>query len=124
MTKTFVTLVVLLIVLVIASSNTHSDRDGIMYYTINVSGNDTTYSIFSVFGMRRRCEWEIADTMMARYDRGEFQDKDTMSIAFSQGKVLANCKVETYQKATLIDFCAFEYFWKDGKRELVAPKCD
>ena len=124
MNKAFFTFLTLAILLVASSHTSNHDRDGIMYYTINVSGNDTTYSIFSVFGMRRRCEWEIADTMMARYDRGEFTDKDTMSIAFSQGTVLGNCKVETYQKATLIDFCAFEYSWKDGKRELVAPKCD
>ena len=97
------------------------DRDGLIYFLTNIKGTDTTYCLFSLYGMRRGAEYEIVDTMILRYSQNALED--SMSIEFSGGEVLGISSVETYGNTTLIDFCAYKYFWMEGETQVVAHRC-
>ena len=97
------------------------DRDGLIYFLTNIKGTDTTYHLFSLYGMRRGAEYEIVDTIVTRYWRNNIED--SMCISFSQGEALGIGQVKTFENTTLIDFCVYEYHWIDGINEPIAVEC-
>jgi len=93
------------------------DKDGIIYYMTNIKDNDTTYTIFSVYNVKERLEWEIGDTLIYLYNQNKLPD--FVDVKTSKGIVYGTCKVETYQKATLVDFTVYKYKWNDGTIETI-----
>jgi hypothetical protein len=124
MKKYIASILMLLILLLSISLAFHKNpqKDGLTYILTTITGSDTTYHLFSLFGMRRMAEHEIVDSVLTRYKRNEL--KDSMSIKFSQGEVLGISKVETFDNTTLIDFCAYEYRWKYDGVQTVPNKCE
>jgi len=95
----------------------NKDKDGIIYYMTNIKDNDTTYTIFSVYNVKEKLEWEIGDTLIYLYEQNKLPD--FIDIKTSKGMVYGTCQVETYQKATLIDYYVYKYKWNDGTIEIV-----
>lgn len=121
----YIFLLAIIISIIIASTPKHlitPDKDGLISFVTNISGTDTTYNLFSLYGMRRGVEYELVDTMISRYSRNALED--SMSIEFSGGEVLGISSVETYGNTTLIDFCAYKYFWMEGETQVVAHRCE
>ena len=83
----------------------------------NIKDNDTTYTIFSVYNVKEKLEWEIGDTLIYLYEQNKLPD--FIDIKTSKGMVYGTCQVETYQKATLIDYYVYKYKWNDGTIEIV-----
>ena len=96
------------------------DKDGIIYYMTNVKDNDTTYTIFSVYNVKQQLEWEIGDTLIYLYNQNKLPD--FIDIKTSKGIVYGTCSVETYEKATLVDYTVYKYKWNDGTIETVNNK--
>jgi hypothetical protein len=96
------------------------DKDGIIYYMTNVKDNDTTYTIFSVYNVKEQLEWEIGDTLIYLYEQNKLPD--FIDIKTSKGIVYGTCSVETYQKATLVDYKVYKYKWNDGTIETINDK--
>lgn len=96
------------------------DKDGIIYYMTNVKDNDTTYTIFSVYNVKKQLEWEIGDTLIYLYNQNKLPD--FIDIKTSKGIVYGTCSLQTYQKATLIDYTVYKYKWNDGTIEIVNNK--
>lgn len=96
------------------------DKDGIIYYMTNIKDNDTTYTIFSVYNVKERLEWEIGDTLIYLYNQNKLPD--FVDIKTSKGIAYGTCTVETYQKATLVDFTVYKYKWNDGTIEIINDK--
>lgn len=97
-----------------------SDRDGLVYYLVEANGSDTTYTLFSVYGMRGSIEMEVGKELVDIYQNNNLCD--TMTITTSKCRVFGNCDVDTLSKPYLIDFYASKYFWNDGKIEVVKTK--
>jgi hypothetical protein len=93
------------------------DKDGIIYYMTNIIDNDTTYTIFSVYNVKEKLEYQIGDTLISLYKQNKLPD--FLDIKTSKGIVYGTCKVETFQKATLVDFTVYKYKWNDGTTEII-----
>lgn len=96
------------------------ERDGLIYYLIETNGNDTTYTLFSVYGMRGSIEMEVGQELVDIYQNNNL--KDTLIIETSKCKVIGKCCVDTLSKPYLIDFYASKYFWNNGRTEVVEIK--
>ena len=118
----FLSIVLLLILLYNVTMNKpkEADKDGLIYYLVNTTETDTTYTLFSVFGMRQGIEYEIGDTLIERYNRNELCD--SLSIDFSKGKVYGVCLVQSKNKTTRVDYSAYKYIWRNGSTQLVPQK--
>jgi hypothetical protein len=92
-------------------------RDGILCYMIEPRGLDTTYTIFSGYGMRHGIESEIAKQLVARYQNKSLMD--TMHIVTSKCVIHGMCNVDTLTPPRLISFCANEYVFPNGDIQLV-----
>jgi hypothetical protein len=104
----------------LTTTNPTKEKDGIIYYMTNIKDNDTTYTIFSVYNVKERLEWEIGDTLIYLYNQNKLPD--FVDIKTSKGIAYGTCKVETYQKATLVDFTVYKYKWNDGAIEIINDK--
>jgi hypothetical protein len=104
----------------LTTTNPTKEKDGIIYYMTNIKDNDTTYTIFSVYNVKERLEWEIGDTLIYLYNQNKLPD--FVDVKTSKGIVYGTCKVETYQKATLVDFTVYKYKWNDGTIEIINNK--
>ncbi len=96
------------------------DKDGIIYYMTHINGIDTTYTIFSVYNVKQQLEWELGDTLLKHYKQNTL--KDSINIKTSKGTVYGICTVETYDKATLVDYYVYKYKWNDGRIETINDK--
>lgn len=96
------------------------DKDGIIYYMTHINGEDTTYTIFSVYNVKQQLEWEIGDTLIYLYNQNKLPD--FIDIKTSKGTVYGTCSVETYEKATLVDYYVYKYIWNDGTTETINDK--
>ena len=83
----------------------------------NVNGTDTTYTIFSVYNVKENLEWEIGDTLISLYNQNKLPD--FIDIKTSKGIVYGTCNVQTYQKATTVDYTVYKYKWNDGTIETI-----
>jgi hypothetical protein len=119
-----ITVIAIILIAILLKGETKEpiDRDGLVYYHMNCIDGDTTYTLYSVFGMKKNLHFEIADSLVSRYQANDMQD--SMSITFSKGVVLGISRVNTYDKSTLVDFCAYEYNWSNGKKDLVKQRCE
>ena len=124
MSKFFLSILVFAIVVIMTKLQIpqETDRDGLIYYHVNYENGDTTYTLFSVFGMRENLHFEIADTLVHRYKRKEMPEM--MSIRCSKGIVLGITQVEVCDNTTLVNFCAYQYIWLSGKKEFVEHHCN
>jgi hypothetical protein len=95
-------------------------RDGMLCYMIEERGNDTTYTIFSGYGMRHSVESKVAEELVFRYQNKLL--KDTMYINTSEFKIFGTCTVDTMTPPRLISFCAKEYISQNGKIESVSSE--
>lgn len=86
----------------------------------NIKDNDTTYTIFSVYNVKQKLEWEIGDTLIYLYNQNKLQN--SIDIKTSKGIVYGKCEVETYEKATLVDYTVYKYKWNDGTIETINDK--
>jgi hypothetical protein len=93
------------------------DKDGIIYYMTNIKDNDTTYTIFSVYNVKEKLEYQIGDTLISLYKQNKLPY--FVNVKTSKGIVYGTCKVETFQKATLVDFTVYKYKWNDGTTEII-----
>ena len=100
----------------------NTDRDGLIYYHVNYENGDTTYTLYSVFGMRENLHFEIADTLVHRYSRKEMPEM--MSIKCSKGVVLGITQIEICDNTTLVNFCAYQYIWLNGRKDFVEHHCN
>ena len=123
MKYTYITILAILAILTTSATlttinpKTTTDKDGIVYYLTNINGTDTTYTIFSVYNVKEKLEWEIGDTLISLYNQNKLPD--FIDIKTSKGIVYGTCSVETYQKATLVDYTVYKYKWNDGTIETV-----
>ena len=83
----------------------------------NVNGTDTTYTIFSVYNVKEQLEYEIGDTLISLYNQNKLPD--FIDIKTSKGIVYGTCNIETYQKATTVDYTVYKYKWNDGTIETI-----
>ena len=97
-----------------------ANKDGIIYYMTHINGEDTTYTIFSVYNVKQQLEWEIGDTLIKHFNQNTL--KNPIIIKTSKGIVYGTCTIETYEKATLVDYTVYKYIWNDGTSETVNNK--
>ena len=117
---TIVICVILACLMFVLQSEEYVTRDGLVCYRMNVD-KDTTYTFFSVYGMRENLHFEIADSLVKLYDTHRL--KDTLDIKCSLGRVQGIVYLQSYGKNTFIDFCASKYIWNDGKVIKVQNHC-
>ena len=97
-----------------------TNKNGIIYYMTNIKDNDTTYTIFSVYNVKQKLEWEIGDTLIYLYNQNKLQN--SIDIKTSKGIVYGKCEIETYEKTTLVDYTVYKYKWNDGTSETINDK--
>jgi hypothetical protein len=126
MKYTYITILAILAILTTSATLTtinpkekahNVDKNGIIYYMTNVNGTDTTYTIFSVYNVKENLEWEIGDTLISLYNQNKLPD--FIDIKTSKGIVYGTCNVQTYQKATTVDYTVYKYKWNDGTIETI-----
>lgn len=123
MKYTFITLLTTILALItISATNPNKDitKNGIIYYLTSVNGKDTTYTIFSAYNVKQNLEYEIGDTLIKLYKENKLPD--FIDIKTSKAIVYGTCNMETYQKATLVDYTIYKYKWNDGRIENIENK--
>lgn len=98
-------------------------RDGMLCYMIEQRGDDTTYTIFSGYGMRHSVESQVAEQLVFRYQNKSL--KDTMYLNANDVRIFGTCSVDTLTPPRLISFCAKEYIFSNGETQSVSSSfCD
>ncbi len=92
-------------------------KDGMLCYLKERRGSDTTYTIFSGYGMRYSIEALVANELVWCYRNNQLTD--TMVIVTDKCSIYGNCVVDTLTPPRLISFCAKRYVLPSGKIELV-----
>ena len=100
--------------------NNEKTRDGILCYMIEQRGSDTTYTIFSGYGMRYSVESKVAEELVFRYQNKSL--KDTMYISTTDFKIFGTCTVDTIEPPRLISFCAHDYIFPNGEIKSVSSE--
>jgi hypothetical protein len=98
--------------------NNEKTKDGMLCYMVEERGKDTTYTIFSGYGMRHSVEREVADQLVFRYQNKLL--KDTMYLSAGDIRVFGICSVDTMTPPRLISFCAKEYIFTNGEIQSVS----
>lgn len=92
-------------------------RDGMLCYMVEQRGSDTTYTIFSGYGMRHSVESAVAERLVFRYQSKSL--KDTMYIRTPDVTIFGICSVDTATPPRLISFCAKDYIFPNGEIQSV-----
>jgi len=122
----FLTSIALLsIILLIGNTNSFSvkDQDGILYFRQLDNGG---WIIVSGFGMRRKVEDEVRDTLLSMYQRNDTLTR-MINMETSKGKIYGCYEYLKNPNQIFLSFCAKEYhFFNNGEvlKITTSPYCE